>query len=61
MAPLAFTVTLMDVAEFQTLVEEVLNSKVGLVVFGDIHDTAIMKADESLATLGIEAPRMATN
>ena len=50
----------MEVAEFHTLVQEVLGREVGLVVFGDAQFTAMMNADESLVTLGIEAPSIAT-
>ena len=50
----------MDVAEFQALVTDVLGREVGLIVFGEEQDTATMKADVSLVTLGIEDPTTAT-
>ena len=59
-APLAFTVILIDAAEFHTLVEDVLGRTVGFVVFGDAQETAKMNADKSLDTLGIDAPTTPT-
>ena len=50
----------MDVPEVHTLDDDVLGRTVGLVVFGVAQFTAMMKATESLVTLGIEAPTIAT-
>ena len=50
----------MDVAEFHTLVVDVLEREAGFVTFGEEQDTAKVKADESLVTLGIELPRTVT-
>ena len=47
-------------AEFHTLVDDVLGSTAGLVVLGDAHDTATIKADVSLATLGMNTPTTLT-
>ena len=46
-------------AEFHTLEDDVPGREVGLVVFGEAQFTAMMKADGSLDTLGIDAPRIA--
>ena len=59
-APFEFIVTLTDEAEFHTLEEDVLKRTVGLVVFGEEQDGAMMKAAVSPDTLGIEAPTTAT-
>ena len=54
------TVTLIDDAEFHTLVAEVLERAVGFAVSGTEQDAARMKAEESLDTLGITAPTTET-
>ena len=59
-APLAFMLTLIDEAEFQTLEANVFERTAGLVELGNEQFAAIMKADESLETLGIEAPTIET-
>ena len=50
----------MEDAEFQTLVHEVLGTDVGLVVFGEEQDKAMIKPRTSLVTLGIELPTIET-